>query len=168
VVVNKNVHLEQIAGVVGTDIDMLRSLNPEYRRDVVPGQTKPSAIRMPLADAGKFIDLEDSVYNYRTTEFLTKRAVVDVADDLPTYSPRGRAYYGRKSGRYSRRSARNSRRASARSGRGSRGGGSSITIKRGQTLSEIAKRNGTTVQKLRKLNGLKGNNIVAGKKLRVK
>ena len=168
VVVNKNVHLGQIAGVVGTDIDMLRSLNPEYRRDVVPGQTKPSAIRMPLADAGKFIDLEDSVYNYRTTEFLTKRAVVDVADDLPTYSPRGRAYYGRKSGRYSRRSARNSRRASARSGRGSRGGGSSITIKRGQTLSEIAKRNGTTVQKLRKLNGLKGNNIVAGKKLRVK
>ena len=168
VVVNKNVHLEQIAGVVGTDIDMLRSLNPEYRRDVVPGQTKPSAIRMPLADAGKFIDLEDSVYNYRTTEFLTKRAVVDVADDLPTYSRRGRAYYGRKSGRYSRRSARNSRRASARSGRGSRGGGSSITIRRGQTLSDIAKRNGTTVQKLRKLNGLKGNNIVAGKKLRVK
>jgi membrane-bound lytic murein transglycosylase D len=43
-----------------------------------------------------------------------------------------------------------------------------VTIKRGQTLSEIAKRNGTTVQKLRQLNGLKGNNIVAGKKLRVK
>ena len=35
-------------------------------------------------------------------------------------------------------------------------------------VSEIAKRNGTTVQKLRKLNGLKGNNIQAGKKLRVK
>ena len=172
VVVNKNVHLGQIAAVVGTDLDMLRSLNPEYRRDVVPGLTKPSTIRMPLADTGKFIDMEDSVFNYRTTEFLTKRAIVDVADDLPTYSRRGRAYYNHKSGRYSRRSARNSRRSSARSGRGSRGsrggGASSVTIKRGQTLSEIAKRNGTTVQKLRKLNGLKGNNIQAGKKLRVK
>jgi len=168
VVVRKNVHLEQIAGVLGSDIDMLRSLNPEFRRDVVPGLTKPYAIRMPLADTGKFIDLEDSVYNYRASELLTKRAIVDVADDLPTYSRRVRAGYSRKSGRYSRRSARNARRATAsRSSRGS-SGGSSVTIKRGQTLSEIAKRNGTTVQKLRQLNGLKGNNIVAGKKLRVK
>ena len=148
---------------------MLRSLNPEFRRDVVPGLTKPYAIRMPLADTGKFIDLEDSVYNYRATELLTKRAIVDVADDLPTYSRRSRANYSRRYGRYSRRSGRNARHVSA--SRGSRrggGGGSSVTIKRGQTLSEIAKRNGTTVQKLRQLNGLKGNNIVAGKKLRVK
>jgi membrane-bound lytic murein transglycosylase D len=43
-----------------------------------------------------------------------------------------------------------------------------VTIQRGQTLSQIAKRNGTTVAKLRKLNGIKGNNIRAGKKLRVK
>ena len=43
-----------------------------------------------------------------------------------------------------------------------------MTIKSGQTLSEIAKRNGTTVAKLKKLNGLKGNNIRAGKKLRVR
>jgi membrane-bound lytic murein transglycosylase D len=43
-----------------------------------------------------------------------------------------------------------------------------VTIRRGQTLSEIAKRNGTTVAKLRRLNGIKGNNIRAGKKLRVR
>ena len=164
VVVTKNVHLEQIAGVLGSDIDMLRSLNPEYRRDVVPGLTKPSPIRMPLADTGRFIDLEDSIYTYRATELLTKRAIVDVADDLPTYSRRGRVTYSRRSARNSRRYGRNTRRATVvRSS-----GGSSITIKKGQTLSEIAKRNGTTVQKLRQLNGLKGNNIVAGKKLRVK
>ena len=33
---------------------------------------------------------------------------------------------------------------------------------------EIAKKNGTTVAKLKKLNGLKGTNIRAGKKLRVR
>ena len=43
-----------------------------------------------------------------------------------------------------------------------------MTIRRGQTLSEIAKRNGTTVAKLRRLNGIRGNNIRAGKKLRVR
>ena len=35
-------------------------------------------------------------------------------------------------------------------------------------VSEIAKRNGTTVAKLKKLNGIKGNNIQAGKKIRVR
>lgn len=166
VMVHRDVHLEQIAGVIGTDADLLRSLNPEYRRDIVPGNTKPSAIRMPLADTGKFIDNEDSIYNYRVSELLTKRLVVDVNDDLPTFS-RSRGSYSRRSGRYSRRAARNSRRgARARASRSSRGG--SVTIQRGQTLSQIAKRNGTTVAKLRKLNGLKGNNIQAGKKIRVR
>ena len=165
VIVHRDVHLEQIAGVIGTNIDLLRSLNPEYRRDIVPGNTKPSAIRLPLADSGKFIDNEDSIYNYRAKELLTKRAVVNVNDDLPTFS-RSRSSYSRRNGRYSRRSARNSRR-SARTSRSSKGS-SSVTIQRGQTLSQIAKRNGTTVDKLRKLNGIKGNNIQAGKKIRVK
>ena len=165
VVVHRNVHLEQIAGVIGTDLDMLRSLNPEFRRDIVPGNTKAYAIRMPLADTGKFIDMEDSIYNYRASELLTKRTVVDVNDDLPTFSRRNSKYTNRKNGRYSRRTARNAR----RSGRSSRNsGGSSVTVQRGQTLSQIAKRNGTTVAKLKKLNGIKGSNIQAGKKLRVK
>ena len=166
VMVHRDVHLEQIAGVIGTDADLLRSLNPEYRRDIAPGNTKPCAIRMPLADTGKFIDNEDSIYNYRVSELLTKRLVVDVNDDLPTFS-RSRGSYSRRSGRYSRRSARNSRRG-ARSARSSRRGSSSVTVQRGQTLSQIAKRNGTTVAKLRQLNGIKGNNIRAGKKLRVR
>ena len=166
VMVHRDVHLEQIAGVIGTDADLLRSLNPEYRRDVVPGNTKPCAIRMPLADTGKFIDNEDSIYNYRVSELLTKRLVVDVNDDMPTYS-RQRGSYSKRNGRYSSRHARNSRRGSRATGSRSRGG-SSVTIQRGQTLSQIAKRNGTTVAKLRKLNGLKGNNIKAGKKIRVR
>jgi membrane-bound lytic murein transglycosylase D len=162
VVVNKELHLEQIAGVIGTDIDLLRSLNPEFRRDIVPGNSKPYAIRMPITDTGKFIDNQDSIFNYRVTELLTKRAIVDVNDDLPTYTRSKRGGYSSKRGRYNRRhSARGG-------GRRSRGSGSSVTIRKGQTLSEIAKRNGTTVAKLKKLNGIKGSNIRAGKKIRVK
>ena len=160
IIVRRDVHLEQIAGVIGTNIDLLRSLNPEYRRDIAPGNTKPCAIRLPLADSGKFIDNEDSIYNYRVSDLLTKRAVVDVNDDVPTFS-RSKSSYSKRHGRRSRRAARNTRRGRNR-------GGSSITIQRGQTLSQIAKRNGTTVAKLRKLNGLRGNNIQAGKKIRVR
>ena len=162
VVVTKNVHLGQIAGALGIDIEQLRALNPEYRHDLVPGMTKPAAIKMAVSDIGNFIDHEDSVYNYRASEFLTKRTVVEVNDDVPTFSRSRRRSLNHRNGRRSSRSARNAR--------GSRGAasGTSVTIKKGQTLSEIAKRNGTTVAKLKKLNGIKGNNIQAGKKLRVK
>ena len=85
VMLSRNVHLEQVAEVMGLNIDFLRSLNPMYRRDIVPGATEPSPLRLPLADVGRFIDLEDSVYNYRANELLTHRAEVEVRDDVPTY-----------------------------------------------------------------------------------
>lgn len=161
IVVDRNVHLEQIAAVLNLDLDMLRSLNPEYRRDVVPGLTKPSAIRLPMADTGRFIDNADSIYAYRADDLLSKRTEVAINDDVPTYTTRT------KVSRRNSRAARNSRSARKGRGRNSRGGGS-VTIKRGQTLSQIAKRNGTTVAKLKKLNGIRGNNIQAGKKIRVR
>ena len=101
VIVHRNVHLAQIAAVLGLDIDMLRSLNPEFRHDVVPGLTKPYAIRLPLADTGRFIDNEDSIYAYRADELLNKRIEVTINDDVPTYT-------SRKS-KVSRRNARTSR-----------------------------------------------------------
>ena len=42
------------------------------------------------------------------------------------------------------------------------------TVRKGETLSEIAARNGTSVKKLRQLNGIKGDRINIGQKLRVK
>ena len=101
IMVHRNVHLQQIAGVLGLDIDMLRSLNPEFRHDVVPGLTKPYAIRLPLADTGRFIDHEDSIYAYRADELLNKRIEVTINDDVPTYKP--------KKTRVTRRNSRASR-----------------------------------------------------------
>ena len=110
VMVSRNVHLEQVAEVVGLNIDLLRSLNPMYRRDVVPGATEPSPLRLPIADVSRFLDLEDSVYNYRASELLSRRAEVEVRDDVPTYYP--------KSTRYTRgKKARAGRKARATRGR---------------------------------------------------
>ena len=98
VMVSRNVHLEQVAEVVGLNIDLLRSLNPMYRRDVVPGATEPSPLRLPMGDVSRFIDLEDSVYNYKVNELLTRRAEVEVRDDVPTYYHKSKRYSkGRKS-----------------------------------------------------------------------
>ena len=43
-----------------------------------------------------------------------------------------------------------------------------VTVRNGDTLGSIAKRNHTTVAALRRLNGIKGSAIRAGQKLRVK
>ena len=156
VMVHKNVHLQQVADVCNIDIEQLRALNPMYRRDVVPGATELSSLRLPQTEVGKFIDMEDSVYNYRVDELLNKRTEVAVNDETPTY-------YRRSVRSASRKNARSSRRGRS-SGRANR----SVTVKRGQTLSEIARRNGTTVARLKQLNRIKGSNIQAGKKIRVK
>ena len=152
VMVSRDVHFEQIAAVCDIDMEQLRTLNPAYRRDVVPGQTELSPIRLPQTEVGKFLNNEDSIYNYRTNELLSKRTEVEVNDEKPTFVSK------RKSGGKSSRG-----RASK-----SRSRSKNITVKSGMTLSEIAKKNGTTVAKLKKLNGIKGSNIRAGKKLRVK
>ncbi len=106
IVVDRDVHLEQISAVLDLDIEMLRSLNPQYRRDIVPGTTKKYAIRLPMADTGRFIDMQDSIYSYRTTELLTKRAVVEVNDDQPTFRSKKSVRRGRVSARKSRNARR--------------------------------------------------------------
>ena len=75
VMVDRNINLNQVASICGFDIQMLRSLNPEYKRDIVPGATKPYAIRLPLTDVSRFIEMQDSVYNASSSD---KRLVVEV------------------------------------------------------------------------------------------
>ena len=110
VMVSRNVHLEQVAAVVGLNIDLLRSLNPMYRRDIVPGATEPSPIRLPLTEVGKFIDMEDSVYNYRADELLNKRTEVEVNDNVPTYYNRSKRAIKSRKARAGRRTTSASRR----------------------------------------------------------
>lgn len=155
VMVNRDLHLEQVAKVLDVDMQQLKSLNPQYRRNIVNGSTKPSALRLPEMLVNTFIDREDSVYAYNSEELLSKRTEVAVNDETPSYTPKRRFTSGRSRSRNSRSRGRNSR-------------GRKITIRQGDTLSEIAARNNTTVKKLKRLNKISGNSIRAGKKLRVK
>lgn len=167
ILVSRDVHFKQIAQVLNVDEELVRSLNPQYRKDIVIGYTKPSTLRLPVDKINSFIDQEDSVYAYNADVLLTKRSEVEVAQEVPSYSSgRTSASSSRKS--YSRSKSKRSRRKSSRSSRRRRSSSKSVTVRGGDTLSEIAARNNTTVKKLKKLNGLKGNNIRKGKKIRVR
>ncbi len=146
VMVSRDVHLKQIADVCGADIDELRTLNPQYRRDIVNGNAKPSAIRLPASLTNTFIANEDSIYNYQADELLSRRSLVEL-DNTSVSSGGTRKSSSKKKSSSSRRT---------------------VTIRKGDTLSTIAARNHTTVKKLQQLNGLKGQNIRAGSKLRVR
>lgn len=167
ILVSRDVHFKQIAQVLNVDEELVRSLNPQYRKDIVIGYTKPSTLRLPVDKINSFIDQEDSVYAYNADVLLTKRSEVEVAQEVPSYSSgRTSASSSRKS--YSRSKSKHRSRKSSRSSRRRRSSSKTVTVRGGDTLSEIAARNNTTVKKLKRLNGLKGNNIRKGKKIRVR
>ena len=117
VMISKNVHLEQVAEVVGINIDLLRSLNPMYRRDVIPGASEPLPLRLPLTEVSKFIDMEDSVYTYKVDELLNKRSEVEVRDDVPTYYKKSKRSYKKRRASLRKRSKKTRRRSSTRRSR---------------------------------------------------
>ena len=163
--VTRDVHFKQIADVCGVDIEELRALNPQYRRDIVNGNSKPSAIRLPISVVNSFISNEDSIYNYQADQLLTRRSLVEVDESAqPRYT---------SSKKVSHKNSGSPKNTKSNNKRGKKGKNKSkkeknVTVRNGDTLSEIAARNHTTVSKLRKLNGIKGSNIRAGKKIKVK
>lgn len=146
IMLSKNVHFEQISAVCGISVDELRALNPAYRHDIIPGTSKAYCLRLPQTEIGKFIDNEDSIYNYNADKLFTRRTEVDakLVADKPVVKKRT--------------TTRKKSRSRARY----------VTIKNGQTLSHLAEKYGTTVSRLKRLNGLRGSSIRAGKKIRVR
>ena len=65
VMVNNALHLQQVSDLLQVDIETLRALNPQYKRDIVPGNTRPSVLKLPAAETYAFIDKEDTVYTHR-------------------------------------------------------------------------------------------------------
>ncbi len=161
ILVNKDINFEQISHVLGIDIDQLRTLNPQYRHDLVNGSWRPSSLRLPTLMITKFIDNEDSIYAYKPAEVTAKRTEVEVNNEEPVVS-KSRSYSRHRgnsdSSKYTRKKKKNTRKHVSKS----------VTVGDGDTLSEIAERHGTTVSKLKKLNKIDGSTIRAGKKIKVK
>ena len=165
VMVNRDIHFNQIASVLNMEVSQLKELNPQYRRNIINGSNKPSSLRLPSTLVNKFIDNEQAIYDYNADALLNKRAEVEVNEEnIANNSYSHSNSYTRSSNNNSYRSSRHKNKHAKKHKERSQ----NVTIKNGDTLSEIAERNHTTVSKLKKLNKISGSNIRAGKKLRVK
>lgn len=188
VTIMRDLHMQQVAELCNIDVEAIQALNPQYRTQLIPGSSGPMTLRLPTETLNTFIDLKDSVYNYRVDELLTRRSCVEVDDRLDNRSVASKRRAARQqsasesssssrssaskssSRKSSRSSSSKSSSRSSRSGRKSKKekSSASATVRKGDTLIEIAHRNGTTVEKLKKKNKIKGNIIKPGQKLKVK
>lgn len=62
VLVNKWLSFQQISSVMDIPIEMIRRMNPIFRKDVIPYNENGYSIRLPKSKMPLFIGLKDSVY----------------------------------------------------------------------------------------------------------
>lgn len=163
VIVQREVTFAQIASKCNVTVDELRSINPQYRKDIIPANY---TLRLPAGSIEDFLLYEDSIYGGKavvgTLTSNTRRTFTEDVETAvqseQTTTVSSRTRNTRSTSKRTRSSRTSTRRQQTRS----------VAVKSGDTLSGIAKKNGTTVAKLRQMNGIKGNIIRPGQKIRVK
>lgn len=133
--VEEQIHFAQIAGVLDIQLSEIKRLNPQFKTDRTPSDSKSYALVLPSDRMFAYIDYNDSIINYDRDKYFTHRTYTDGYMD----------------------------------GTNTQSDGNSINIiysvKRGDNLSTIARRNGTTVARLRSWNGLNSDRLSIGKRL---
>ena len=129
---------------MGTDIEQIKSLNPQFKKSIIPGESKPQTLRLPLADISTFIDRQDTIYTHRSDELFKNRRTVTPADP-------------------------SAKRKGSKTTVATKGNGEPIyyKIRSGDTLGSIAQKYGVSVNQLKSWNGLSSTRISAGKSLKI-
>ena len=128
VYVKKRVYFQQIADVLDIPIEEIRTLNPQYRQDVIPGDIKAYPLVLPSHQALCYIISEDSIVAHDAEKY-TRRGVVEPATGASKVSDDGK-YIITEEIKFHK-------------------------VKKGDTFSKLAKRYGVTVASIKKANGIK-------------
>ncbi len=71
VMINRMLHMEQVSDVLNIDMEQLQALNPQYKRNIVPGsELKPAVLKLPAVEAYAFVDKTDTIFACRAEELL--------------------------------------------------------------------------------------------------
>lgn len=77
--INKRVHFNQISNVLNIPIEEIRALNPQYRKDIIPGDVRSYALRLPSKLVYAYIMSEDSILSNNQSRYV-RRTVVEPTD----------------------------------------------------------------------------------------
>lgn len=128
VYVKKRVHFQQIADVLNIPIEEIRLLNPQYRKDIIPGDIKAYPLVLPSHQALCYIVSEDSIVAHDAAKYA-RRDVVEPSTGSTTVSDDGK-YIITEEVKFHK-------------------------VRRGETLSGLAKKYGVTINSIKKANGIK-------------
>lgn len=78
VMVQKELHFGQISAVLDIDIEEIKTLNPQYKKEIIPAYTQSFPLRLQSADVIRFIAMEDSIYRYHYDDFFNPARNLDV------------------------------------------------------------------------------------------
>lgn len=135
------ISMEQISEVLKMPIEDLRQLNPQYKKDIIPGGNKEYILRLPSLKAIEFIANKDAIYRNKD-QYLAHRKVVEPSEPVAVSSSENTSYsVSETKVRYK--------------------------VRKGDNLSSIAGKHKITVTQLKKMNGLKSNKLRVGQVLTV-
>ena len=135
VIVDRNISLSTISKFCDINIDLLRELNPQYRRDLVNGSTEPSTIRMTIPSMNKFLELQDTIFSYDAAHVGGKHAYAAVEEKGSS-----RESTSRRSSDSRSSASRSSRRSSSSSAATASAGSSSSRYGRSSRSSSFSQR----------------------------
>ena len=147
IAVSQRIHFNQISKVLNMPIEELRVLNPQFRRDVIPGDTHTYTLCLPTHQIYSFIMSQDSIINYRT-DLYARRDVVEPATAVAANSQ-----------------------VSGVEGIDFTYETQTVTkwhkVGRKETLNSIARKYGVTASSIKNSNGLKRNKVSRGQSLKI-
>jgi membrane-bound lytic murein transglycosylase D len=162
VYVNQELSLVSISKTLGTSLELLRDLNPHFKKDIIPGKGTNYVLRLPAKEAVVFASLKDSMYaEYYREKYPVKPTQPDqqFADNKPTTKP----------------SPTNVKYVDEMPDSGQNENVTATvkkvnvyyTVKAGDNLALVSDWFDVSLYSVRRWNGLKGNTIKVGQKLRI-
>lgn len=140
IMINEDLHFGQVSEVLNLPIDLIRDLNPQYRKDIIPAKLDAYPLRLPVEYSTKFIELSDSIFTYNDSIFFVqKTAVIPPKNGSSAYNHAEVSIDGKTAVHYKVRS--------------------------GDNLGAIASKYGVTVNQLRSWNNIHRNLIKVGQRL---
>ena len=136
--VKKQLSFQQVSDLLDISVEEIKFLNPIYKLDIIPyNEEKPRFLRLPKNKLGVFVSNEEKIYAYVDYVDAKKEQPISYASSSKTSSSSSNS-----SVQYHK-------------------------IRRGESLGLIAQKYNVSISSLRSWNHIRGNNIQAGKTLKI-